>query len=87
MGLGYDSLNRVANSNSQVAGQGKQYMCWTYDSFGNRTSESSSRNTFDPACNTSNPNYVTAFTFNTKNQIIATSLPSLPQYDPNGGAI
>lgn len=50
--FGYDSLNRLTSGNAQtgpVASQVGQYFCWSYDSFGNRLSQSSSAQFFSTA--------------------------------------
>src|SRR5580692_5754968 len=35
----YDGLNRVIAATLNANGQATQYLCWTYDSFGNRKSQ------------------------------------------------
>ncbi|WP_263408413.1 RHS repeat-associated core domain-containing protein [Terriglobus tenax] len=50
--FGYDSLNRLTSGNAQtgpVPSQVGQYFCWSYDSFGNRLSQSSSAQFFSTA--------------------------------------
>lgn len=40
---GYDSLNRLTSGLITTSGAASQYLCWSYDSFGNRTSQIVSR--------------------------------------------
>jgi RHS repeat-associated protein len=47
----YDNLNRLTAATQSVTGQPTQYLCWTYDSFGNRLSQTVGTN----PCNVSSP--------------------------------
>ena len=47
----YDNLNRLTAVTQSVTGQPTQYLCWTYDSFGNRLSQTVGTN----PCNVSSP--------------------------------
>lgn len=69
----YDSLNRLSNSQnvgttSTSTSYAGMYGCWSYDSFGNRTSEATSTTT----CN-NNPPLTTWSAFNANNQLVNTS--------------
>jgi RHS repeat-associated protein len=81
----YDSLNRLATSqntatmptSSQYAGN---YACWSYDSFGNRLSQSMSTT----SC-TNNPPLMSWANYNASNQFTNTSQAlGGVQYDPSG---
>jgi RHS repeat-associated protein len=37
--LGYDHLNRLAGGTQAISGSPTRYFCWTYDSFGNRLTQ------------------------------------------------
>jgi RHS repeat-associated protein len=91
----YDSLNRLATANAAAnapAPYAGNYGCWSYDSFGNRLSQSMSTT----ACGSSPPplmswaNYTVDGTPNTpnngKNQITGTAN-GLYQYDASGDVI
>ncbi len=87
--LGYDGLNRVTGAGSQgFANQAQQYMCWAYDSFGNRTVEATASSAFGGSCSSSNPSSTNQVSYNTNNQITGGSaLPSAPSYDAGGNVI
>lgn len=58
----FDTLNRLVSGNATTGGYSGQNACWTYDSFGNRTSEAVS----PTACN-SNPPLLIWATYTTSN--------------------
>jgi RHS repeat-associated protein len=82
----YDTLNRVVNGTSTTTPYAGDVDCWTYDGFGNRTSESIPPNS--TPCN-NNPTKATWATYNTYNQTTETNfLPgSGNQYDASGDVI
>jgi len=98
--LSYDGLNRLTNGTVTPPGNQSQYLCWSYDSFGNRTTQLSSDQAFsgvsnpsstpNPIPNTCSPsgtasNIIT--TPNNQNQISATNARGVawtPQYDAAG---
>ena len=60
--FGYDNLNRLITGTPSAGDFNGQYACWTYDSFGNRTSEALSAT----ACG-GNPPLTSWATYNTSN--------------------
>ena len=58
----FDTLNRLVSGNATTGSYSGQNACWTYDSFGNRTSEALST----AACN-GNPTLLSWATYNTSN--------------------
>jgi RHS repeat-associated protein len=44
--IGYDSLNRLSAATQSPVGGAAQSYCWTYDSFGNRTTQATSNQPF-----------------------------------------
>jgi RHS repeat-associated protein len=65
----YDNLNRLTAATQDVTGKPTQYLCWTYDSFGNRTSQTVTAS----VCNISSPPPPTSSAhFNSQNQIDST---------------
>ncbi len=86
--LQYDSLNRLTGPASVVPSSGgpEQYWCWTYDSFGNRTLETSSNSAFQgvtcSAAGSASSNWTSYFS---NNQIAGTpALPAGLPYDQAG---
>ena len=79
----YDTLNRLVSGTATAGNFNGQYACWSYDSFGNRTSESLSTT----ACN-NNPPLLSWATYNVSNsnRMDATSLNANQSsgYDPAG---
>ncbi len=59
--LSYDSLSRLTAATQSVTGQATQFLCWSYDSFGNRLTQTAGTNPCaSPAATVS---------YNSKNQI------------------
>jgi RHS repeat-associated protein len=95
----YDSLNRLsAGTQTPVSGQGQspQSLCWTYDSFGNRTAQTTSNQPFANAAGASScqlasgasliGNVVNAYSSYT-NQVTSTNargVTATPNYDADG---
>jgi RHS repeat-associated protein len=82
---GYDTLNRLANGSSTSGPYANQFACWTYDPFGNRTSESVS----STACNNSPPElswatYTTSNTNRMDTDSTSNLYNSVPVYDASG---
>jgi RHS repeat-associated protein len=81
----YDSLNRLAGSTGSQTGNSFTNYCWSYDNWGNRTSQEASASAFQSgsggfsSCLPQNPAPVT---YNTNNQV--SGGPSVPTYDPSG---
>jgi RHS repeat-associated protein len=81
----YDTLNRLITSTGSQTGNSFTNYCWSYDNFGNRTSQESSAGTFQSgsggfsACVPQNP---APLTYNTNNQV--SGGPSVPSYDQAG---
>jgi RHS repeat-associated protein len=66
----YDNLNRVTAATQSVNGQSIQYLCWTYDSLGNRLSQTVGTN----SCNlVSPPPPTSSVLYNSLNQETSTS--------------
>ena len=84
--LSYDYLDRLSSAGSKgFANQAQQYLCWSYDSFGNRTLEATGQAPFDGSCNTSALQSSTQASYNSSNQLISSSvMPSPPSYDGAG---
>jgi len=59
----YETLNRVLTGTASGGPVSGDILCWTYDSFGNRTSES----LFATACNNNPPLWSWAATYTTSN--------------------
>ena len=81
---GYDSLNRLTSGTSTAGPYAGQSACWSYDSFGNRTSQSVSTT----ACGNSPP-ATFATTYNTNNRIASVSAPAAMSisYDAAGNVL
>jgi RHS repeat-associated protein len=62
----YDNLNRLSAATQAVTGQPTQYLCWTYDSFGNRLTQTA---TNSPCNVASPPNPSTLAQYNSQNQV------------------
>jgi RHS repeat-associated protein len=66
----YDNLNRLTAATQNVSGQPTQYLCWTYDSFGNRLSQTVGTN----PCHVAFPPPATSSVlYNSLNQELSTS--------------
>lgn len=80
--IGYDGVNRLIAATTTPVGGSTEYQCWTYDSFGNRKSQTISAT----PCNVPSPPLpTTQAQYNAKNQITSTNL--MPQglsYDASG---
>ena len=78
---GYDSLNRLISGTVSGEAYSGESTCWSYDSFGNRLSQSVS----STACG-SNPSSTFAATYSAANQISSVTTPSGRNitYDPSG---
>lgn len=70
----YDNLNRLSTATYQVGTAQMQYMCWKYDSFGNRLGQESSNSMCDPSS-------IPALSSAPSNQISAPGY----SYYPDGG--
>jgi RHS repeat-associated protein len=83
--IAYDSLNRLVSDTATSGAYNTQYGCWTYDSFGNRTSEAMSTT---PCGN--NPPLMSWATYNVSNtnrmdtDSTSTLYGATPGYDPTG---
>lgn len=47
--IGYDGVNPLVSATYNASGIPTQYLCWSYDSFGNRTGQTISTNPCDPS--------------------------------------
>jgi len=47
--IGYDGLNRLTSATYNALGAPTQYLCWNYDSFGNRKGQTISNSSCDPS--------------------------------------
>ena len=68
---GYDSLNRLVSGSASSGPYANQYTCWSYDSFGNRKSQSVSTT----PC-TGNPPATFSALYSANNQISSVSAPA-----------
>ncbi|MFZ0304505.1 MAG: Ig-like domain repeat protein [Terracidiphilus sp.] len=82
---GYDSLNRLVAAQAASGSYAGQYLCYAYDSFGNRTAQYQ-QNTACPAQETS---LAPTDTYSVNNQVtwVQNSAPSGFQYDVAGNVI
>ncbi len=78
MASGYDTLNRLTSASATSGTYAGIQISWSYDAFGNRTSES-----FSGSSNVLLPTSSTTF-YNANNQISSTTLGPV-QYNPAGG--
>jgi len=78
---GYDGLNRLVAGSASSGPYAGQYLCWSYDNFGNRTSQSVSTT----PCGSSPPTTFAA-TYSANNQISTVSSPAGLSigYEPSG---
>jgi RHS repeat-associated protein len=91
-GYNYDSLNRLATANAMWPDSTKQYLCWSYDSFGNRGQQSVGTAAFSGggpnSCSTSGTllsNIVSSFASNNRVQSTnARGTTWQPDYDAAG---
>ncbi|MGB6690476.1 MAG: RHS repeat-associated core domain-containing protein [Terracidiphilus sp.] len=78
LNYGIDTLHRVTKSQGAsppINGVSYQYQCWSYDSFGNRTSENDQQGSSCPGAS----NTDTVFTqYNANNQVTGTTGPNSP---------
>ena len=89
---GYDSLNRLSNAQAASGPYAGQSICWSYDSFGNRTHESFSNQPFvnqtGQACQAAPGASLrdTAMSYSANNQISSVNVPAnaTVQYDSAG---
>jgi RHS repeat-associated protein len=81
----YDGLNRVIAATLNANGQATQYLCWTYDSFGNRKSQTVG----NIQCNVASPPPPTSSAqYNSLNQITSTTpTQEVPCLDASGNFI
>lgn len=87
--IAYDIFNHLIAANVALVGGGAtQNWCWTYDSFGNRTQEQNANSSLPSDCSASPGATQNSMTYNSKNQIMSSSLyPASPTYDPAGNLI
>jgi RHS repeat-associated protein len=78
----YDGVNRLTAATQTPNGSSTQYLCWTYDSFGNRRTQTLS----STPCNVSSPPAPTSqWQYSANNQITSTNLaPQGLGYDASG---
>ncbi|HEY1742945.1 MAG TPA: RHS repeat-associated core domain-containing protein [Granulicella sp.] len=88
---GYDDLNRLVAGQASTGPYAGQYMCWSYDNFGNRTHQSISNQPFvnaagSPCQAASGASLIdTAVNYGTNNQISSVTSPALTvAYDGAG---
>jgi RHS repeat-associated protein len=97
-GEGYDSLNRLMGASATWPDGTQQYLCWSYDAFGNRTQQEISGAAFQSgsgganSCNPQSSSYLaTAISsFNSNNQISSTNargVTAIPGYDQAGNML
>ena len=85
---GYDDLNRLVAGQASTGPYAGQYMCWSYDSFGNRTHQSISNQPFAnaPCVAAAGASLIdTAVSYGSNNQISSVTSPALTvSYDGAG---
>jgi RHS repeat-associated protein len=85
---GYDDLNRLISGQASGGSYGGQYLCWSYDNFGNRTHQAISNQSFAnaPCQAASGASLIdTAVNYGSNNQISSVTSPALTvAYDGAG---
>jgi len=86
--LQYDGLNRVANASLLPVNSPQQYMCWRYDSFGNRTMEMTSASSIGGGgttdCSPTGASQNNVASYDSNNHLTGNSLGPLPAPDAAG---
>ena len=89
---GYDKLNRLVSGQASTGPYAGQYLCWSYDNFGNRTNQSISNQAFvttGSPCQAVTGASLTAtvLSYGTNNQISSVTSPALTVAYDGGGNV